>query len=100
MKALEYLAQKLPFLAEKFGITVKYHYDDKIFRHIVELTPPEEYYNNDELDDSWIKISLEFMKLFPDDSISFVSNDSTLISNEHLLTFTAKELQDRLPIHA
>lgn len=94
MTTLEYLQEKLSFLAENFDITVKYHYDDKIFRHIVELTPPDEYYNNEKLDDSWIKISLEFMELFPDDNISFVSNDSTLISNEHQLTFTTKELQN------
>jgi hypothetical protein len=94
MTTLEYLTEKLFLLAENFGITVKYHYDDKIFRHIVELTPYEEYYNNEKLDNYWIEISLEFMKLFPDDNISFVSNDSTLISENHLLTFTAKELQN------
>lgn len=94
MTTFEYLEEKLSFLAESFDITVKYHYDSNIYRHIVELTPQKEYYNNDKLDDTWIKISLEFMKFFPNDSISFVSNDSTLISNEHLLIFNAKRVQD------
>jgi len=94
MTPFEYLKDKLSLLAETFNITVKYHFDNKIFRHIVELTPQSEYYNNDKLDDYWINISVEFMELFPNDTISFVSVDSTLISNEHSLIFNAKELEE------
>ena len=94
MTVLEYLKDKLSFLAECFSIIVKYHYDDEINRHIVEITPQEVYYSNSNLDNCWIDISLEFMNLYPNESISFVSSDSTLTSKESILVFDCKKTQE------
>lgn len=79
MSAAGYLKEKLEFLSEKFpSITFKYAFDNTIQTHIVEITPETEYYYNKTLDKAWIPISLEFMKLFKDDTISFISSDSIL----------------------
>lgn len=94
MTTFEYLNNKLSLLSNTFNIIVKYYYNNKIHRHIIVLTPQKEYYNNSKLDDCWISISLEFMELFPDDTISFVSDDSTLISDEYLMTFNDKEFEN------
>ncbi len=90
MTAVEYLKEKLCILANKFPqVTIKYGFDVVINTHIVELTPQDEYYYNTALDDSWIPISLDFMQHFPNDYISFVSNDSTLRVEEPQFSFKA-----------
>ncbi len=74
-----HLVEKLEELASNFPhVQIKYAYNELIETHVVELTPEYEYYNNVALDDAWFPISLEFMEIFPEENISFVSSDSSL----------------------
>lgn len=93
MKPLEYLKGKLTELAINFPlITVKYAYDKLINYHVIELTPIEEFYNNEKLDDFWIPVSIEFSDLFPDEYVTFISNDSSLKIEKPELIFNDKQL--------
>lgn len=74
-----FLKENLEKLAQQFPqVQIKYAYNYSIATHIVELTPEKEYYFNEELDNAWIPVSIEFMETFPADSISFISSDSSL----------------------
>lgn len=77
--SVEFIKEKLELLANAFKtITIRYAYNHAINTHIVELTPEEEYYNNNALDKCWIPISLEFKRLFENEDITFISSDSIL----------------------
>lgn len=87
MDSKKYIEKELKTLAEHFpSVQIRYSFNKKIETHIVELTPIEEYNNNEQLDKYWISISLQFHKAFPNEEICFVSSDSSLaISNPELI---------------
>ena len=88
MTTKQYLRDDLAVLADKFpSVTIKYGFDDTINTHVVELTPREEYYTNTHLDKAWIPVSLKFMQRFPNDYISFISDDSPLKVEQPVFTF-------------
>lgn len=77
--SIEFIKEKLTLLADDFKmITIKYAYNGAINAHVVELTPVNEYYNNEVLDKCWIPISLDFKRLFENEDITFISSDSLL----------------------
>lgn len=76
---IEYIKDNLNQLANLFpSICFKYGYDEIIKSHIIEITPEEEFYNLEKLQDKWIEFSVEFMNKFPLEDIVFISSDSTL----------------------
>src|SRR5688572_26160899 len=88
MTSLEFIKKELQGLAEKFpNIHIKYGFDEIIETHIVEMSPPHEYYNNRCLDKAWIPVSLQFLELFLDEDITFISSDSSLKIEEVILEF-------------
>ncbi len=81
MEVKKYIISKLEELAKDFpAIQIVYAYNQYAETHIVQLTPQNEYYNNDALDNAWIEIVKDFQHSFPFENISFVSDDSDLIS--------------------
>ena len=88
MTPKEFLEIELKLVADKFhNINIKYGFDDMIDCHIVELTPIREFYNNKELDNEWIPLSLKFMELYKTEEIAFISSDSTLSLKEVIFEF-------------
>ncbi|RAJ04073.1 hypothetical protein LX64_02950 [Chitinophaga skermanii] len=83
---VEFIKENLEKLASEFQyITIKYEFNESINTHIVELTPIYEYYNNKELDNAWIPISLEFKGRYELEDIAFISSDSSLkVTNPQL----------------
>ena len=95
MKTIEFLKERLSKLSLEFSqIQIKYAYNAQIETHIVELVPEKEYYENKSLDDSWIDISLDFSKLFPNENISFISSDSSLAIQQPELEWNCKHIND------
>src|ERR1017187_910952 len=81
MNVREYIKLKLQDLAAKFPmVEIVYAYNKYAETHIVQLTPQKEYYNNIELDKAWFNISIDFLQLYPQESLSFVSDDANLIN--------------------
>ncbi|UPK66584.1 hypothetical protein [Chitinophaga filiformis] len=101
--SIEFIKEKLALLANAFKtIAIKYAYNDVINTHVVELTPVNEYYNNEALDKYWIPISLDFKRLFENEDITFISSDSLLsVANpefEWNAGNKATDLRSSLPI--
>ncbi len=79
MEPIDFIRINLSRLAINFPqIHIKYGFDEIIDTHVVELLPLNEYLNNQDLDKAWIPISIEFIKKFPNDTITFISSDSSL----------------------
>lgn len=89
-KSVKFIEAKLEELAQHhYDVTVKYGFDYKSEIHIVELTPTAAFYENDNLLDSWIPISVEFKEMFPFEDICFISSDSSLALESY--TFVLNE---------
>ncbi|KAA5532631.1 hypothetical protein F0919_17775 [Taibaiella lutea] len=74
-----FLLEELTKLQKQFcNIKIKYAFNIAIEVHIVEITPDTEYHSNDRLDESWLNIAMDFMKRFPNEEISFITDDSIL----------------------
>jgi len=79
MTPITFLKERLEKLAVAFPqVQIRYAYNYSIATHVVELTPEVEYYHNERLDNAWIPVSMEFNEVFPAESISFISSDSSL----------------------
>jgi hypothetical protein len=79
MNASEFIREKLLELHGQFSnLTIKSGFDESINTHIVNITPISEFRDNKELEDRWFLISIEFMKLYPDEGIAFITDDSYL----------------------
>lgn len=101
--SIEFIKEKLALLANDFKtITIKYAYNGAINTHVVELTPVNEYYNNEVLDKCWIPISLDFKRLFENEDITFISSDSMLKITQPEFEWNVKgkatDLRSSLPI--
>ena len=93
MTSIEYIQQKLGGLSKQFPhLTFKYAFDTIIQTHVVEISPEAAYYHNKQLDNAWIPVSLEFMQLFEDETISFISSDSILAPSNPELVFNSQSL--------
>lgn len=72
-----FFSTKLKLLHEQFReLTIKYHFNRLINRHLVELTPMSAYNDNAALDEAWFAIAEDFYNLFPGESVSFITDDS------------------------
>ncbi len=79
MKASEFIKEKISELHRQFSnLTVKYGFDESINTHIINITPINEFRNNKELEDAWFHISMEFMNVYPEEGIAFITDDSYL----------------------
>ncbi len=88
MTPAEFLKKELNILATKFpGVHIKYGFNNKIDMHIVELLPLIEYSNNKELDKSWFPVSINFMEIYKDEEIAFISSDSSLSLKDVIFEF-------------
>lgn len=88
MNSLEYLKKELEKIAGNFPkVNIKYGYNDLIDSHIVELLPVTEYYNNNELEDAWIPLSINFIQEFQNEDIAFISSDSPLSLSNIIFEF-------------
>ena len=95
MTPKNFLEIELKLIADKFhNINIKYGFDTMIDCHIVELTPVNEFYNNKELDDEWIPLSIRFMELFYTEEIAFISSDSTLVLKEVIFEYNTVVCSD------
>jgi hypothetical protein len=70
--ALDRLALEFPF------VRFSYAYNEKIDVHVVQIEPLRAYYENEALDKAWIPIALAFEATFTEETVCFISSDSTL----------------------
>lgn len=74
MSSSEYIKSNLQSLADKFfNLKLSYVFDVSYFQHVIVVTPKRDY----DLEDfarQQIKFELDFIKLFPYESINFVAN--------------------------
>jgi hypothetical protein len=79
MNLNHYIKKRLEQISESYpGVTFRYGFDRTADVHIVEITPQNEYDNNNTLNDEWIDLSIEILSKYPDELVSFVSADSIL----------------------
>lgn len=91
MKAADFLHKELKAIADRFpNVNIRYGYDDIIETHIVELLPLIEYNTNEELDKAWIPLSINFLEIYSNDEIAFVSSDSSLSLKNIIFEFNPK----------
>ncbi|NCI48230.1 hypothetical protein [Sediminibacterium soli] len=89
MDAAQFIGEMLAELANKYRkVTFKYGYSLDNECHVVEITP-QSAFENDALTAAWVPKSLEFLNLFPDDDIVFISDDSILALGTYKLEFNA-----------
>ena len=91
MTAKQFIIENLTKLAQQFpDVQIKYAYNFTIETHVIEFTPEEAYYNNEALDNAWIPFSVDFDTLFLDESIAFISSDSSLCIQQAENTWNEK----------
>jgi len=85
MKAIEYIKNGLEDISNQFPhVQIRYAFNYEINTHIIQFDPIDAYYNLPELDAAWIPFSVEFDRVFADESIAFIGSDSILsISNNY-----------------
>lgn len=85
MQSIEYIKSKLGEIANRFPLVqIKYAFNSNIETHIIQFEPIDAYYNMPELDAVWIPFSIEFDRIYEDESIAFIGSDSTLsITNNY-----------------
>jgi hypothetical protein len=79
MEAIEYIKNGLEKLSNQFPhVQIRYAFNYEINIHIIQFDPIDAYYNLPELDAAWIPFSVEFDRIFADESIAFIGSDSIL----------------------
>jgi hypothetical protein len=79
MQSIEFIKNKLGEIANRFPtVQIKYAFNSNIETHIIQFEPFDAYYNMPELDAAWIPFSVEFDRIYQDESIAFIGSDSTL----------------------
>lgn len=79
MTAKDFIQEKLRFLTSIFkGIQIKYKYMPSESSHLVEVIPSEFMQGNEDYFKEEARIIEEFDQLFPEESIDFISNDSSI----------------------
>jgi len=79
MKSKEYIIDKLDNLYKAFsGLTLKYKYDELSETHIIFVDPESYYKSNGCFVHEKSKIISEFLNLFMDESILFITNESCI----------------------
>jgi len=95
--AKHFLAKKLKVLSAEYpNIHIRCEFYELINTYLIEITPQDQYYNNKNLDNSWIKISEEFMDKFPNEMTSFITNDSLYLTvkNPELIISSGEIIMD------
>ncbi len=91
MNFKEFIKTRLQKLANLFPeLQIRYAFDTIADIHVVELTPRDLYDNNAELDAEWMKISLDALTEYPNELISFVTDDCTVKIENAELTFNER----------
>jgi hypothetical protein len=77
MKASEYIIDKSNELVMLFpNIRVRYDFDKEANTHFVEVVPSEIHKGSEEYKNTEEEITIEFIHLFPDEGICFISDDA------------------------
>src|ERR1017187_8306501 len=99
MTIKQFITESLRNLGNNFpNITIKYAFDAMADMHVVEITPQIQYYNNPQLDNAWVDISFKILSNYPNELISFITDDcSVKIDNpELIIEGTTNNLVDEL----
>ncbi|MDR1416164.1 MAG: hypothetical protein LBJ57_01935 [Prevotellaceae bacterium] len=77
MNEKQYISKELEALVTKFpNVCVRYEFDEKALIHCVEVIPREVYCSNEGYISWENEMTDQFIKLFPAQSICFISDDA------------------------
>jgi len=87
MKSKEFLVKELTEISYRFeNVQIRYEHRKNTFSHIVEIIPLVVFNNNEEYMNAEAYLEDEFERLFPQENIVFISEDSlTEIKNPDYL---------------